>query len=109
RREPGVLAEIRPYDRHSRDRIHRQQIDGGDGGARAETLAKHLAPASRRGTEVRDAHSRPEQVVAVGELEELECGARAVAAARCLLDPGIVDVPGHPRLDELVLLRCLES
>ena len=71
---------------------HRQQVDGDDRGFGAETLAQHLRPAPGRGAQVDDAHPRPEQMVALGELDQLERGARAVAQARGFLDPRVVDV-----------------
>ena len=49
-----------------------------------------------------------QQLVALGELQQLERGARAVAQPGRLLHPVVVDVLVHPRLDEPVLLRGLQ-
>ncbi len=106
---PFGLPEVAADEYHAANRVHRQQVDGDDAPARAQLLVQHLRPASRRRSQVDDAHARPEQPVLLRELQQLERRARAVAQPGRFLDPVVVDVLLHPRLDELVLLRCLRS
>ena len=83
--------------------IHRQEIDGHDTRLRAQPGMQHLRPAAGRGPQIHNAHALPEEVVLVGELEQLERCPRPIAKPRCLLDPVVVDVLIDPSLDELVL------
>ena len=86
----GVLEIPLQHD-GAGDRVHRQQVERHDPAAGRDAFQRHLGPAARRGAEVDHPGARLQQPDLVVDLEQLEGGARAVAAGLGGADIGVVD------------------
>src|SRR4051794_13050430 len=84
-----------------RKRLDVEEVDADDAPPplrAADPLRRDLGPAARRGAEIDDALAGLQQAVLVVDLEELECGARAVALALGERHIGVVQLPLEPPL-----------
>src|SRR5271165_439419 len=93
------IVEVHAPEFDALDRVHVETIDGDHpAGAvfRSRLCGRDLAPAARRGAEIDDALPGLEQLVFVGDLQELKGRARAIALAPGLRDIRVVELPLEP-------------
>ena len=64
----------------------------------ADLRARHLRPTAGRRPQIDHGHARAQQLVALGDFQQLERCARAVALGLCAFDVNVVDVLFHPLL-----------
>src|SRR4051794_39413965 len=92
----GGVGEVALQYGRAGGRVGRGQVDAAHGAARSDALDRDLCPAARRTAEIDDAVAGRQQMKTLVELDQLESGARAVAAKLCLGDIGIVELPRQP-------------
>src|SRR4029077_16604245 len=95
----GKVAEITGQQRSARHGGGLLQVDPDQRAmafAGADPGGGDLGPAARRATEIDDPYARPQQMVALVELDQLEGGARVVPEAVRLGDIGIVQLTVEP-------------
>ena len=102
-----VVVEIALDEFDAMHRLHRQQVERNQPPAGSHPFRSHLRPAAGRRTEVDHGHARPELLVLVVDLGQLERGTRPPPFDPGPLHIGVIDVLGNPGLGGLVLLDLL--